>query len=92
MRSLAGLAAIVAAASVYLYLLSTHLPPGPKQLQAASEGEDEGVEEYRFVTFFKLLINTVFKQCRKKCVSKIIPFVTLSNQLYTEFFSFIGGF
>ncbi|XP_028279969.1 transmembrane protein 41A-B-like [Parambassis ranga] len=47
MRSLAGLAAIVAAASVYLYLLSTHLPPGPKQLQAASEGEDDGVEEYR---------------------------------------------
>ncbi|KAG7218499.1 hypothetical protein INR49_020358 [Caranx melampygus] len=29
MRSLAGLAAVVAAATVYLYLLSTHLPPGP---------------------------------------------------------------
>lgn len=47
MRSLAGLAAIVAAASVYLYLLSTHLPPGPKHVQADSEGEDEGVQEYR---------------------------------------------
>ncbi|GAA6229039.1 transmembrane protein 41A-B-like [Lates japonicus] len=47
MRSLAGLAIIVAAASVYLYLLSTHLPPGPKQLQPESEGEDEGVQEFR---------------------------------------------
>ncbi|XP_069568996.1 transmembrane protein 41A-B-like [Brachyistius frenatus] len=47
MRSLAGFAAIVAAASAYLYLLSTHLPPGPKQLQPASEGEDEVVQEYR---------------------------------------------
>lgn len=45
MRSVAGLAAIVAAASVYLYLLSTHLPPGPKQPQAASEGEE--LREYR---------------------------------------------
>ncbi|XP_018549327.1 transmembrane protein 41A-B [Lates calcarifer] len=47
MRSLAGLAIIVAAASVYLYLLSTHLPPGPKQPQPDSEGEDEGVQEFR---------------------------------------------
>ncbi|XP_040904972.1 transmembrane protein 41A-B-like [Toxotes jaculatrix] len=47
MRSLTGLAAIVGAASVYLYLLSTHLPPGPKQLQPDAEGEDEGVQEYR---------------------------------------------
>lgn len=46
MRSLAGLAAIVAAASVYLYLLSTHLPPGPEHLP--SEGEDQGVHEYRY--------------------------------------------
>ncbi|XP_023281065.1 transmembrane protein 41A-B-like [Seriola lalandi dorsalis] len=46
MRSLAGLVAVVATASVYLYLLSTHLPPGPKQLQAGSEGEDEGVHEF----------------------------------------------
>ncbi|XP_026165024.1 transmembrane protein 41A-B-like [Mastacembelus armatus] len=45
MRSLAGLAAIVAAATVYLYLLSTHLPPGPKLPEA--EGEDAGVQEYR---------------------------------------------
>ncbi|XP_053292469.1 transmembrane protein 41A-B [Pleuronectes platessa] len=44
MRSLAGLAAIVAAASVFLYLLSTHLPPGPEQLQARGEdrGQDQG--------------------------------------------------
>ncbi|XP_013885402.1 transmembrane protein 41A-B [Austrofundulus limnaeus] len=47
MRSLAGLAAIVAAASVYLYLLSTHLPPGRKQLQPASEEEEVGVQEDR---------------------------------------------
>lgn len=47
MRSVAGLAAIVAAASVYLYLLSTHLPPGPKPVRSGSEGEDEGVQEYR---------------------------------------------
>ncbi|XP_041865794.1 transmembrane protein 41A-B-like [Melanotaenia boesemani] len=46
MRSLAGLAAIVAAASVYLYLLSMHLPPGRKQVQPASKGEGEEVEEY----------------------------------------------
>ncbi|KAM7385282.1 hypothetical protein PAMP_001370 [Pampus punctatissimus] len=46
MRSLAGLAAIVAAASLYLYLLSTHLPPGPKHLTSDSEGENQGVQEY----------------------------------------------
>ncbi|XP_034465292.1 transmembrane protein 41A-B-like isoform X2 [Hippoglossus hippoglossus] len=46
MRSLAGLAAIVAAASVFLYLLSTHLPPGPEQLQARGQdrGEDRGLD------------------------------------------------
>ncbi|XP_068597282.1 transmembrane protein 41A-B-like [Brachionichthys hirsutus] len=42
MRSLAGLFAIVAAASVYLYLLSAHLPPGPKP-----DGPVEGVQDYR---------------------------------------------
>ncbi|XP_039856674.1 transmembrane protein 41A-B-like [Simochromis diagramma] len=47
MRSLTGLAAVVGAASVYLYLLSTHLPPGPKQLQPGSQGEHEEVQEYR---------------------------------------------
>ncbi|XP_034753761.1 transmembrane protein 41A-B-like [Etheostoma cragini] len=47
MRSLAGLAAIVAAASVFLYLLSTHLPPGPTHAQPDSEGEEHGVKEYR---------------------------------------------
>uniref|UniRef100_UPI0037E7A563 transmembrane protein 41A-B-like n=1 Tax=Semicossyphus pulcher TaxID=241346 RepID=UPI0037E7A563 len=47
MRSLAGLAAILAAATVYLYLLSTHLPPGPKHVQPDTEGEDEVVQEYR---------------------------------------------
>lgn len=46
MRSLAGLVAIVAAASVHLYLLSTHLPPGPKQPD--TEGEDGVVQEYRW--------------------------------------------
>lgn len=46
MRSLAGLAAIIAAASVYLYLLSTHLPPGPKHLHPASEGGAEKDEDY----------------------------------------------
>ncbi|XP_047458662.1 transmembrane protein 41A-B-like [Mugil cephalus] len=48
MRSLVGLGAIVAAASFYLYLLSTHLPPGPKLVQPASEGEDEAVQEQEF--------------------------------------------
>ncbi|XP_023183762.1 transmembrane protein 41A-A-like [Xiphophorus maculatus] len=47
MRSLAGLTVIVATASVYLYLLSTHLPPGPTQLQPGSEPEGEAVREYR---------------------------------------------
>ncbi|XP_030011806.1 transmembrane protein 41A-B-like [Sphaeramia orbicularis] len=48
MRSLAGLAAIVAAATVYLYLLSSHLPTGHKHLQADTEEAEEPVEqEYR---------------------------------------------
>ncbi|XP_014829979.1 PREDICTED: transmembrane protein 41A-B-like [Poecilia mexicana] len=47
MRSLAGLTGIVATASVYLYLLSTHLPPGPTQLQPGSEQEGEADREYR---------------------------------------------
>ncbi|KAM4599952.1 transmembrane protein 41A-B-like [Fundulus diaphanus] len=47
MRSLAGLSVIVAAASVYLYLLSAHLPPGPTRLQPGSGQEDEAVQEYR---------------------------------------------
>ncbi|XP_060896267.1 transmembrane protein 41A-B-like [Labrus mixtus] len=47
MRSLAGLAAIMVAATVYLYLLSTHLPPGPKHVEPGAEGEDGGVQEYR---------------------------------------------
>ncbi|KAL6102211.1 tmem41a [Pungitius sinensis] len=42
MRSLAGLGALVAAASVFLYVLSSRLPPGPAQ-----GGEDGGVREYR---------------------------------------------
>ncbi|XP_008320696.1 transmembrane protein 41A-B [Cynoglossus semilaevis] len=37
MRSLAGLAAIVAAATVFLYLLSTHLPPS----SAVRKGQEE---------------------------------------------------
>ncbi|XP_074503498.1 transmembrane protein 41A-B-like [Sebastes fasciatus] len=40
MRSLAGLAALVAAASVFLYLLSAHLPPGPTSLQPEDQDED----------------------------------------------------
>ncbi|XP_068423375.1 transmembrane protein 41A-B [Clinocottus analis] len=52
MRSFAGLAALVAAASVFLYLLSTHLPPGPARGQPGPEGREEGEEghehrEYR---------------------------------------------
>ncbi|KAK9541216.1 hypothetical protein VZT92_001278 [Zoarces viviparus] len=52
MRSLAGLAALVAAASVFLYLLSTHLPPGPTRGPPGSAEEEEveedgGVQEYR---------------------------------------------
>ncbi|KAM9365456.1 transmembrane protein 41A-B-like [Pholidichthys leucotaenia] len=47
MRSLAGLAAIVGAATVHLYLLSTNLPPGPKQLRPGPEGEDREEPEYR---------------------------------------------
>ncbi|XP_054879410.1 transmembrane protein 41A-B-like [Poeciliopsis prolifica] len=54
MRSLAGLTVIVATASVYLYLLSTHLPPGPThlppgptRLQPGPELEGEAVLEYR---------------------------------------------
>ncbi|XP_041645122.1 transmembrane protein 41A-B-like [Cheilinus undulatus] len=47
MRSLAGLAAILTAATVYLYLLSTHLPPRPMHVEPGSEGEDGEVQEYR---------------------------------------------
>lgn len=41
MRSLGGLAAILAAASVFLYLLSAHLPPGPKPVKPGSVAGDE---------------------------------------------------
>ncbi|XP_015236848.1 PREDICTED: transmembrane protein 41A-B-like [Cyprinodon variegatus] len=47
MRSLAGLAVIVAAASVSLYLLSKHLPPGRSQLQL-QEGEAEQENRLKF--------------------------------------------
>lgn len=47
MRSVAGLAAILAAASVYLYLLSAHLPPGLIPGRSGSGAGDEGVLEYR---------------------------------------------
>ncbi|XP_049456271.1 transmembrane protein 41A-B-like [Epinephelus fuscoguttatus] len=47
MRSLAGLAAIMGAATVYLYLLSSHLPRVPTHVQPGSEGEDEAVGDYR---------------------------------------------
>ncbi|XP_040034955.1 transmembrane protein 41A-B [Gasterosteus aculeatus] len=48
MRSLAGLGALVAAASVFLYVLSTHLPPGPARGPPdPAGGDDGGVREYR---------------------------------------------
>lgn len=51
MRSLAGLAAIVAAASVFLYLLSTHLPPRDRDRARpggpGSTGEDDGDQQFR---------------------------------------------
>uniref|UniRef100_A0A3Q3KBN1 VTT domain-containing protein n=1 Tax=Monopterus albus TaxID=43700 RepID=A0A3Q3KBN1_MONAL len=47
--AVAGLPAIVAAASVCLYLLSTHLPPGPKHLD--SDGEDENLLSIKFLCF-----------------------------------------
>ncbi|XP_075907006.1 transmembrane protein 41A-B-like isoform X2 [Nelusetta ayraudi] len=45
MRSLAGLAAIVAAATVFLYLLSTHLAPGDRPGRPGSAGEDDGDQQ-----------------------------------------------
>jgi len=55
MRSLAGLAALVAAATAFLYLLSTHLPPGPTRVlsdPAGQEGQEghggQEVQEYRY--------------------------------------------
>ncbi|XP_028325235.1 transmembrane protein 41A-B-like [Gouania willdenowi] len=49
MRSVAGLAALLAAATVYLYLLSAHLPRGPRQAEPGPEAEEpvEEVQEYR---------------------------------------------
>ncbi|KAM4607406.1 transmembrane protein 41A-B-like [Polymixia lowei] len=46
MSSITGLVAVFAAATFYLYLLSTSLPTGPQHLPAESPGEDAG-EEYR---------------------------------------------
>ncbi|XP_061767343.1 transmembrane protein 41A-B-like isoform X1 [Nerophis ophidion] len=51
MRSLAGLAATVAAASVYLYLLSTHLPPADDHLRPATQEGDEPVEHHYKLKF-----------------------------------------
>ncbi|CAL1578756.1 unnamed protein product [Knipowitschia caucasica] len=47
MRSLGGLALIVAAASVFLYLLSTHLPRLEKLREPGELEEGEEQEEYR---------------------------------------------
>lgn len=47
MRSLAALAATVAAATFYLYLLSAYLPPGPVHLQPGPGGEDRASQHYR---------------------------------------------
>ncbi|XP_057703514.1 transmembrane protein 41A-B-like isoform X2 [Corythoichthys intestinalis] len=51
MLSFAGLAATVAAASVYLYVLSTHLPPAAEYLQPASPGEPEPEPHYYKLKF-----------------------------------------
>ncbi|CAN9497832.1 unnamed protein product [Ophioblennius macclurei] len=46
MRSLVGLAAVVAAATLYLYLLSLYLPAGPRRrLPTGAELEDPGTGE-----------------------------------------------
>ncbi|CAF90952.1 unnamed protein product, partial [Tetraodon nigroviridis] len=47
MRSVAGLAAILAAASVSLYLLSAHLPPGPQPGHPGSAVGGEEILQYR---------------------------------------------
>ncbi|KAG7466959.1 hypothetical protein MATL_G00148130 [Megalops atlanticus] len=54
MRSVAGLICVVASATLYLYLLSSYLPPGPRHFRQKNEGEkseenadgDSGAEEY----------------------------------------------
>ncbi|KAK6483246.1 transmembrane protein 41A-B-like [Huso huso] len=59
MRSISGLVFLVAAATFYLYLLSTNLPPGPKRQLPEDELEksdedlypDPGSEEGRTLTF-----------------------------------------
>ncbi|MGH0117671.1 UNVERIFIED_CONTAM: hypothetical protein FKN15_041863 [Acipenser sinensis] len=59
MRSISGLVFLVAAATFYLYLLSTNLPPGPKpqlpedELEKSDEDlyHDPGSEEGRTLTF-----------------------------------------
>ncbi|XP_034040702.1 transmembrane protein 41A-B-like [Thalassophryne amazonica] len=50
MRSAAVFVVVVAAATLYLYLLSIHLPPGPKHLPPVPEDDDNNprpVQEYR---------------------------------------------
>ncbi|AWP14607.1 putative transmembrane protein 41A-B-like [Scophthalmus maximus] len=70
MRSLAGLGAIVAAASVYLYLLSSHLPPGHRRPHAGEdEGQDEGVREYSSLVSFQSSQQTLDRSCySSECV------------------------
>uniref|UniRef100_A0A8C6S9A6 Transmembrane protein 41A n=1 Tax=Neogobius melanostomus TaxID=47308 RepID=A0A8C6S9A6_9GOBI len=48
MRSLVGLAAIVGAASVYLYLLSAHLPRVVRPSEPGAELEDQDEQELKF--------------------------------------------
>uniref|UniRef100_H3CD18 Transmembrane protein 41ab n=1 Tax=Tetraodon nigroviridis TaxID=99883 RepID=H3CD18_TETNG len=48
MRSVAGLAAILAAASVSLYLLSAHLPPGPQPGHPGSAVGGEEILQLKF--------------------------------------------
>ncbi|MBN3291119.1 T41AB protein, partial [Polypterus senegalus] len=55
MRSISGLVCLVAAATFYLYLLSTNLPPGPQRQRQGEEldkyEEDTESEDVRVLTF-----------------------------------------
>ena len=39
MRSISGLIALVAAATLYLYLLTVFLPPGPRHVRRDEDGK-----------------------------------------------------
>ncbi|KAG7464163.1 hypothetical protein MATL_G00184460 [Megalops atlanticus] len=44
MRSVSGLLVIVATATLYLYLLSSHLPPGPRHLREDEAGKSDNTD------------------------------------------------